>query len=221
MPAKFKNKIDKCRIPSISQSVIAKSKSQELTISLDAEKLLLSLSFTHFSRLLKINDPLKRSFYELERIKCGWTTRELSRQIGSLYFERLGLSKNKKKLVKMVRAQMSPKKPSDIIRDPYKFEFLGLKPHELMFENNLRDALVLIISYLYLNIACNYQARRKSKNFSNKNCKKNNLTQIPKPTGHAAVAFRHSAHILKLLHHFAHAFFRHFFHHFLHLSELF
>jgi len=111
-------------------------------VGLDAETLLSNLSFTHFSELLKIDDQLKRSFYELECIRCGWTTRELSRQIGSLYYERTGLSKNKKKLIEIVRAQALPQKASDIIRDPYVFEFLGLKPHELMFENDLRDGLV-------------------------------------------------------------------------------
>lgn len=66
------------------------------------ERLIESLSFTHFIELIKLSDPLKRAFYEVECISGNWSVRELKRQISSLYYERLGLSKNKKKLEAMV-----------------------------------------------------------------------------------------------------------------------
>jgi predicted nuclease of restriction endonuclease-like (RecB) superfamily len=107
------------------------------------QTLLLSLSFSHFVELINIDDHLKRIFYEQECINCGWSVRELRRQIASLYYERMGLSKNKKGHLSLVRNRT--KNVTDInteIRDPYIFEFLGLKPKEIMHENDLRDALL-------------------------------------------------------------------------------
>jgi len=63
-------------------------------------KLLTNLSFSHFSELLKIDDPLKRAFYEIECIKGTWSVRELRRQINSLFYERTGISKNPEKPIK-------------------------------------------------------------------------------------------------------------------------
>jgi len=59
-----------------------------------AERLVTSLSFSHFAELIAIDDPLKRAFYEVECIRSNWSVRELKRQIGSLYFERSGLSQD-------------------------------------------------------------------------------------------------------------------------------
>jgi len=70
-------------------------------LELPGEKLLSSLSYTHFEQLLAINDPLKRAFYEIECIRGNWSVRALKRQIASLYFERFGLSLDKEKLAAM------------------------------------------------------------------------------------------------------------------------
>ena len=107
-----------------------------------AERLIESLSFTHFVELIKLDDPLKRAFYEAECIRGNWSVRELKRQIATLYYERLGLSKNKKKLAAMVRRNASPVVPAQVVRDPYVFEFLGIKSKEAMGESALEDSLV-------------------------------------------------------------------------------
>ena len=57
------------------------------------ETLITRLSFTHLAELIAINDPLKRSFYEIECTRGNWSVRELKRQIGSLYYERWALEK--------------------------------------------------------------------------------------------------------------------------------
>jgi predicted nuclease of restriction endonuclease-like (RecB) superfamily len=57
-----------------------------------------SLSFTHISLLLPIDEKLKQAFYIVEAIKGVWSVRELKRQIDSLYYERSGLSVDKNKL---------------------------------------------------------------------------------------------------------------------------
>lgn len=104
--------------------------------------LLHCLSYTHFEELVAIEDPLKRSFYEQECIRGNWSVRELQRQIGSLYYERTALSKDKKRLARTVQRKAELMNPAQVIRDPYVFEFLGLHPHEALSEANLEGQLI-------------------------------------------------------------------------------
>jgi predicted nuclease of restriction endonuclease-like (RecB) superfamily len=92
--------------------------------------------------LISVEDSLKRVFYEIECIKGNWSVRELKRQIASLYYERSGLSKNKEKLADRIRSGAEPAEPELAIRDPYIFEFLGLKSQEVMGESGLEDQLL-------------------------------------------------------------------------------
>ena len=100
------------------------------------------LAFSHFVELIAIDDEVKRVFYEIECIRGNWSVRELKRQINSLYYERSGLSKNKKKLRELTQTGVESVEPSFSIRDPYIFEFLGLKPKEVMSESHLEDQLL-------------------------------------------------------------------------------
>lgn len=106
------------------------------------EKLISCLSYSQIELILDLDDPLKRAFYEFECIRGNWSVRELRRQIGSLYFERSGLSRNPKKLAALVRAGAEKKETRLTIREPYIFEFLGLKAKEVMGESDLEDALL-------------------------------------------------------------------------------
>jgi len=92
------------------------------------------LSFTHLAELIAIEDNLKRVFYEIECMRGNWSVRELKRQIASLYYERSGLSKDKKKLAELVQSGTESAEPKLAVRDPYIFEFFGLKPSEVMRE---------------------------------------------------------------------------------------
>jgi predicted nuclease of restriction endonuclease-like (RecB) superfamily len=105
-------------------------------------ELITRLSFTHFVELLAVDDPLKRSFYEAECIRGNWGVRELKRQIASLYFERSALSRDKEELARLTHAGAEPAEPRLTIRDPYVFEFLGLKAREVMSESHLEDQLL-------------------------------------------------------------------------------
>ena len=100
------------------------------------------LSFTHLAELIQIDDGTHRLFYEIECIRGNWSVRELKRQIASLYYERSGLSKDKEKLSKIAHSTAEPFLPAQIIRDPYIFEFLGLRPQDTMGESDLEDALL-------------------------------------------------------------------------------
>lgn len=100
------------------------------------------LSYSHLELLVDLDDDLKRAFYEIECLRGNWSVRELKRQIASLFYERSGLSKDKKKLAKLVQQSAEGTDPKLAIRDPYVFEFLGLKPREIMSESHLEDQLL-------------------------------------------------------------------------------
>lgn len=100
------------------------------------------LSFSHFAELIELPDESQRRFYEIECVRGNWSVRELRRQIASLYFERSGLSKNKARLSALAHAKAEPLQPAQIIRDPYIFEFLGLRSRDVMGESDLEDSLL-------------------------------------------------------------------------------
>jgi len=104
--------------------------------------LLERLSYTHLELLMAIADPLKRAFYEIECIRGNWSVRTLKRQIATLYFERSGLSQDKEKLAAMVQQGVETTAPKLAIRDPYIFEFLGLRAKDAVTETDLEAALV-------------------------------------------------------------------------------
>jgi predicted nuclease of restriction endonuclease-like (RecB) superfamily len=121
--------------------------SQELQIfdkqiSVEPIKLLTNLSFSHFSELIKIDDSLKRAFYEIECIKGTWGVRELRRQINSLFYERAGISQNPEKLVDMVQSAVEKQNFDDVIKTPFAFEFLGLKAKDVVLEPDLEQAIM-------------------------------------------------------------------------------
>ena len=100
------------------------------------------MSFTVTSLIVIRKTTLKRAFYEIESIRGNWSVRELKRQIASLYYERSGLSKDKRKLAALVRSGAEIMDPKLAVRDPYIFEFLGLRPEEVMGESHLEDQLL-------------------------------------------------------------------------------
>ncbi|MBS0176545.1 MAG: DUF1016 family protein [Nitrospira sp.] len=107
-----------------------------------AHLLLERLSFSHFAELLQLDDPLQRAFYEAEALRGNWSVRELKRQIASQYYQRSALSTNKTALAALAHSSAEQANTRQIIRDPYVFEFLGLKPREVMSENQLEEALL-------------------------------------------------------------------------------
>jgi predicted nuclease of restriction endonuclease-like (RecB) superfamily len=90
----------------------------------------------------KIENPVKRAFYELETIKGNWSNRQLERQINTLYYERSGLSKNKEALSALVNQQAVQLRPTDVINTPIALEFLGLNERALVTENDFEQAIL-------------------------------------------------------------------------------
>ena len=107
-----------------------------------AQILLEQLSFSHFAELLQLDDPTQRAFYEAETLRGHWSVRELKRQIATQYYQRSGLSRDPATLSALAHRQAEAITPQQVIRDPYVFEFLGLKPQEVVTEGQLEDALL-------------------------------------------------------------------------------
>lgn len=126
--------------PVAAERAIRESLAPELGAPLPV--LISRLSFSHIAELITIEDPLKRAFYEIECIRGNWSVRALRRQIATLYFERSGLSKDKEKLAAMVQKGVETSEPKLAIRDPYIFEFLGLRAKDAVAESDLEAALV-------------------------------------------------------------------------------
>jgi predicted nuclease of restriction endonuclease-like (RecB) superfamily len=121
------------------------------------------LSFTHLTLLLEIDHPLKRTFYEIEAIKGGWSVRELKRQIGALYFERSGLSKDPEALARLAHDAAEPQNPAHLVRDPFIFDFLGIPAGEALTESALEDALMRHLQRFLLELGRGFcfEARQK------------------------------------------------------------
>ena len=99
------------------------------------------LSFTHLREIMTLNDPLARYFYEQECIKCTWSVRELRRQISTNLYVRAGISANPDKLLSLPSVQGHDSAELQI-RQPFTFEFLGLKAQDIVDEHDLEEALI-------------------------------------------------------------------------------
>ena len=101
------------------------------------------LTWTHYRLLMRVENENARNFYIEECIKSNWSTRQLERQITTLFYERLLSSKDKEKVSKEIyKLEPQIKKAEDIIRDPYVLEFLGLPENTSFLEKNLEQALI-------------------------------------------------------------------------------
>ena len=107
-----------------------------------AKSLFYKLSATHLIYLSNFNDELKRTFYEQETIRGCWTVTELDRQVSSQYYERMGLSKDKKALQKLAMKNAQQLAPRDILHNPVTLEFLGIEQQEVYTETKLESYIL-------------------------------------------------------------------------------
>jgi predicted nuclease of restriction endonuclease-like (RecB) superfamily len=101
-----------------------------------------NLSWTHYRTLLRVDKTEARGFYEIEAIRNNWSTRELGRQINSLLYERLSLSKDKKGLMRLATKGQVIQRSTDVFKDPVVMEFLGLPASPRLVESDLEKALI-------------------------------------------------------------------------------
>ena len=99
------------------------------------------LSWSHVVELLKMEDPLERSFYEQQTLREKWTVRELQRQKKTSLFLRLAAGKDKETVLKLASQGQIVSQPSDLLRDPFVFEFLKISEPHTIAETNLETLL--------------------------------------------------------------------------------
>jgi len=100
------------------------------------------LTWSHYCELLSVSDDLARSFYEKQCIKENWSVRELKRQINSMLFERLALTKNKTEILKLAKHGQTIESDRDIVKDPYFLEFLGIPENHIYSEKELEQKII-------------------------------------------------------------------------------
>jgi predicted nuclease of restriction endonuclease-like (RecB) superfamily len=121
------------------------------------------LPWSHYVRLLSVDDPDARAFYEAEALRGGWSVRQLDRQISTLFYERTALSRDKAKMLTK-GAQVKPGEaptPEEEIKDPLVLEFLGLKDE--YSESALEEALIHHLEHFLLELGNDFTfvARQK------------------------------------------------------------
>lgn len=169
--AKFQNTENKPDI--IWQSLTTKFTSEAQQTNNDTnvpiELLLDKLSFTHIIELLKIDDPLKRTFYEIQAIQNNWTVELLKRNTNSLLFERVGLSYDKKGMLKKLTNENLQQMP-DIIKSPYLLEFLGIEEKAEYSETDLEQAIINHLQKFLMEMGRGFcfEARQKRITFNNR-----------------------------------------------------
>ena len=100
------------------------------------------LSWSHYRELVKIDNDLERSFYEKQSVLESWSTTELKRQKETALFLRLAISQDKEGILKLAEQGKIIEKPSDILRDPYVFEFLKIPEPYNISEKELETLLL-------------------------------------------------------------------------------
>lgn len=106
------------------------------------DRLFYRLNFSCLLYIAGLEEPLKRAFYEQEAIRGCWTYRELDRQVSSQYYERMGLSKDKKALQKLAVKDAQQLSPRDILHNPVTLEFLGLESQDVYTETKLESYIL-------------------------------------------------------------------------------
>jgi predicted nuclease of restriction endonuclease-like (RecB) superfamily len=101
-----------------------------------------SVSWTHYLQLMRITNAEERNFYEIEIANNGWSFREFQRQFDSSLYERLALSRNKKKVRELSKKGHIISEPQDLFKDPYVLEFTGLPEKDSYTENELEQKLI-------------------------------------------------------------------------------
>lgn len=129
-----------------------------------------NLSWSHYLKLMRIDDENERKFYEIEAYKNNWSVREFQRQFDSALYTRLVLSRDKEKIKELSEKGLVLEKPKDAIKDPYILEFIGLPEHTEYSENDLEQELIDKLEHFLLELGNGFTfvARQKRISFDDK-----------------------------------------------------
>lgn len=128
------------------------------------------LSWSHYLKLMRIDDGNERKFYEIECVKNNWSVRELDRQYDSALYARLVLSRNKDEVKKLSEKGLVLEKPKDVIKDPYILEFIGLPEKSAYSESDLEQGIIDKLEHFLLELGTGFTfvARQKRISFDDK-----------------------------------------------------
>lgn len=129
-----------------------------------------NLSWSHYLKLMRIDDENERKFYEIEALKNNWSVRELERQYDSALYTRLVLSRDKDKVKELSEKGLIIQKPKDMVKDPYILEFIGLPEHSSYSENQLEQQIINKLEHFLLELGNGFTfvARQKRISFDDK-----------------------------------------------------
>ncbi|MFD2035191.1 PDDEXK nuclease domain-containing protein [Belliella marina] len=137
------------------------------------------LSWSHYLKLIRIDDENERKFYEIESSKNTWSVRELQRQFDSALYTRLALSRDKGKVKELSEKGLVLEKPKDAIKDPYILEFIGLPEHSSYSESDLEQELIDKLEHFLLELGNGFTFVARQKRISFDSLKSIDLQDIP------------------------------------------
>ena len=132
------------------------SYSKSETVSRNLESYDFQLSWSHYLKLIRINNLEERKFYEIEAIQNNWSLRELRRQFDSALYQRLVLSRDKKGVKKLSEKGQVIETPKDTLKDPYILEFIGLPENTKYSESKLEQKLIDKLEHFLLELGKGY-----------------------------------------------------------------
>ena len=124
------------------------------------------LSWSHYLKLMRIVDVDERHFYEIEVVKNDWSLRELKRQYDSALYHRLLLSTDKDNVNRLSTEGQLIEKASDLVKDPYVLEFLGLEEKSEYSKNELETRLINNLQAFLLELGTGYTFVARQKRFT-------------------------------------------------------
>lgn len=140
------------------------------SISIENNALFLSkISYSHILEFIKIDNPIQRSFYEIQTIKNNWTVRQLQREINSMLYERIGLSSDKELMFEKLKTD-TLSNFSEIVKSPYILEFLNIPEQSQFSENDLEQSIINHLQNFLVELGRGFcfEARQKRISFNNK-----------------------------------------------------
>ena len=124
------------------------------------------LSWTHYRKLMRIADEKERAFYTEESVKSAWSSRQLERQIHTMYYQRMLSSQDKPAVAAEIQTTEPKPEYEKIVKDPYVMEFLQIKPDTHVFESDLEQALIDHLQQFLLELGRGFSFVARQKRFT-------------------------------------------------------
>ena len=124
------------------------------------------LSWSHYLKLMRIENIDERHFYEIESVKNDWSLSELKRQFDSALYQRLSLSTDKNKVKRLSQKGLIIEKSADLVKDPYVLEFLGLEEKSEYSESDLETRIIDNLQNFLLELGAGYTFVARQKRFT-------------------------------------------------------